>query len=91
MQFVFVGRGCAPLSRNNFAISYLYYRCHFHRFIGILIDEAFPKSITDYIQCKDLLLKYFRAEDIETLDNRLAGISKVYSIQHYVIKFGSDL
>jgi hypothetical protein len=52
-----------------------HYRCHFHRFIGILIDEAFPKSITDYIQCKDLLLKYFRAEDIETLDNRLAGIS----------------
>ena len=39
-----------------------HYRCHFHRFIGILIEEAFPKYITDYLQCKDLLLKYFRAD-----------------------------
>jgi len=52
-----------------------HYRCQFHRFICILIDEAFPKSITDYLQCKDLLLKYYRAEDIEALDNSLAGIS----------------
>ena len=52
-----------------------HYRCHFHRFIDILIDEAFPESITDYLQCKDLLLRYFCAEDIEALDNRLAGIS----------------
>jgi hypothetical protein len=51
-----------------------HYRCHFRRFIDILIDEAFPKSITDYLQYKDLLLKYFRAEDIEALYNRL-GIS----------------
>ena len=51
-----------------------HYRCHFRRFIDILIDEAFPKSITDYLQCKNLLLMYFRAEDIEALDNRL-GIS----------------
>ena len=36
-----------------------HYRCHFHRFIDILIEEAFLKSITDYLQCKDLLLKYF--------------------------------
>jgi hypothetical protein len=36
-----------------------HYRCHFHRFINIIVDEAFPKSITDYLQCKDLLLKYF--------------------------------
>jgi hypothetical protein len=42
-----------------------HYRCHFHRFIHILIDEAIPKFITDYLQCKDLLLKYFNAEDIE--------------------------
>ena len=47
------------------------YRCHFHRFIDILIEEAFLKSIADYLQCKDLLLKYFRADDIEALDNRL--------------------
>jgi len=52
-----------------------HYRTHFHRFINILVDEAFPKSITDYLQCKDMLLKYFRAEDIEDLDNNLAGIS----------------
>ena len=52
-----------------------HYRCHFHRFIDILIDEAFPEYITDYLQCKDLLLRYFCAEDIEALDNRLAGIS----------------
>ena len=52
-----------------------HYRCHFHSFIDILIDEAFPKSITDYLQCKDLLMKYFRAEDIEALDNSLAGIT----------------
>jgi hypothetical protein len=52
-----------------------HYRCHFHRFIDILIDEAFPKSITEYLQCKDLLLKYFRFKDIADLDNSLAGIS----------------
>ena len=48
-----------------------HYRCHFRRFIDILIDEAFPKSITDYLQCKDLLLKYFRTDNIAALDNRL--------------------
>jgi hypothetical protein len=52
-----------------------HYTCHLHRFINILLDEAFPKSITDYLQCKDMLLKYFRAEDIEALDNSLAGIT----------------
>ena len=56
-----------------------HYRCHFHRFIDILIDEAFTKSITDYLQCKDLLLKSFRAEDIEALDNRLGISSKKLS------------
>ena len=52
-----------------------HYICQFHRFRDIRTDEAFPKCITDYLQCKDLLLKYFRAEDIEALDNSLAGIS----------------
>jgi len=52
-----------------------HYKCHFHSFIDILLDEAFPKSIIDYLQSKELLLKYFRAEDIEALDNSLSGIS----------------
>jgi hypothetical protein len=50
-----------------------HYRWHFNRFIDILIDEALPKSMTDYLQCRDLLLKYFH--HIEYLDNRLGGIS----------------
>jgi len=52
-----------------------HYRCHFHRFIDILIEEAFPKSITDYLQCTDLLLKYLCPYLIEYLDKSLAGIS----------------
>ena len=47
-----------------------HYRWDFNRFIDILIDKALPKSITDYIQCRDLLLKYFHR--IEYLDNRFA-------------------
>ena len=50
-----------------------HYRWDFSRFIDILIDEALPKSMTDYLQCRDLLLKYFH--HIEYLDNRLGGIS----------------
>jgi len=48
-----------------------HYIFHFNRFIDILLDEAFHKFITDYLQCKDLLLKYFSAEVIEAL----SGIS----------------
>ena len=52
-----------------------HYSTYFHRFVDILIDEAFLKSIIDYLQYKDLLLKYFRAVDIKDLDSSLAGIS----------------